>query len=162
MASNVTQVMAGVAAQLETVYPAIPSRIRKGKPSDQPESFLCGWVTTDPCPAFIITCPDPDRVDEFSSFETICVKYEVTIAYVKPVLGGKAPRDDDDDIRQKRQDIRDLLEKPTLEGVGIVWGVGFKSLEPYTPSGGNSSAVTVSAEVFEFLTNEPRGFNPSS
>lgn len=159
MSSNVTQILNGVEANLVALYPTIPVRKRKGLPSGRPESALCGWTPADPCPCFVVTCPDPEPVDEFGSFEDICVRYNVLIAYVRSVQGMNNPREDDDDIRQKRQDIRDALYKPTLEGVAVVWGVGFKSDKPYTADAGSTPAVSVSTEEFQFLTNEPRGFN---
>lgn len=155
--ANVTDVMAGVATALAEIYPTIPSKTsrREAGPDEDP---LAGWCAGYPCPCFVISCPDPEPVDDFASFETICVKYLVRIGYVKPAYGTAAPRDDDPDVRQKRQDIRDALYKPTLAGVGDVWGVGFHSEAPYTQSTGGTPGVTVSTETFEFLTNEPRGF----
>lgn len=159
-ASNVSAVLSGVQSALTVLYPS-PMRvlIRKGLPGPDPASPLCGWTAGDPCPCIVVTCPDPEEIDKFGTLEHICVQYAVVVAYVKPVAGGPVPREDDDDIRQFRQNVRDALYKPTLEGVGVVWGVGFRSREIYTPAAGGTVAVSVSAEEFQCLTNESRGFN---
>src|SRR6185503_1156291 len=156
MSADATQVMAGIASSLATLRPNIPTVTRKGQPSSEPCSPLCGWTMADPCPCFVVSAADPETIDEFGSFETVSVEYKVIIEYVKPVVAGVTPRNDDDEIRQWRQDFRAAFYGSTIADVTQVWDINFKSGQTYTGDAGGSRAVSVSSELMSFTVNEDR------
>lgn len=158
MAANATLILNAIPDFLAGLYPTIPTVVRRGTPGPDPSSPLAGWHPGDPTTCFVISCTEPEPVDDgLGSFEEIYVSYELTIAYVKPTMTEPGRWAEDSDIRDKRQTIRDNIYKPRFPAVSGVFNVDYKSGPIYEVME-NKPPLVVSVMRAVFFTHEPRGF----
>ena len=162
MPTDATLILAAVKSALVAAYPAIPVKTSKrsavgGKPARG------GWTPGYPSACFVISCDAAENVDKCGSFEHVSVGYAVAVEYVKPaqatVAGavdtGAAAVVEDQDVREKRDAMRDALYK-TLAAVPGCFDTRTRSLSPYDQSGDGGAVLLVSGEEFTFTTVVPR------
>lgn len=159
MASNATLIMNAMPGFLAGLYDDIPTVLTKNKPDPDPSSPLAGWRPGIATTCFVVDVEDPEPVDNgIASFEEIFVRYEMTISYVKPAAAEPGRWDEDSDIRDKRQTIRDAIYKPTFAPVNGIFDVRYSSDKVYEVMD-STPMLIVSPMRVSFLTTEPRGFN---
>lgn len=159
---DVTIVLAAVKSALAAAYPTVPVKTSKrtaagGRPQQG------GWAPGYPAPCFVLSSATAEAIDKVPSFEHVSVGYRIVVEYVKPAQAavadavdtGPAPVVEDEDVREKREAIRDALYK-TLAAVPGFFDTRTESLLPYDQTGDGNAALLVSGEAFTFTTTIPR------
>jgi hypothetical protein len=156
MSADATVILAAVKTALESAYPTIPVRVRKGRPGPGMESPLCGLKAGDDGTVFVVSCAGPEPTETQATFEHVSVNYPVNVSYVKPAEASPGLHEDDDDTRQKRAAIRNLLYRPTLTGATQVRHTGIQEGAVYEEFRDNVVRV-ISDQTLTFLAYEARG-----
>lgn len=157
MSATATDILAAMPAFLAGLYADIPVVTRRGKPGPDPASPLAGWKPGDPTTCFVVSCSDPEPVDEIASFEQIFVRYNLDLVYVKPAAAEPGRWGEDSDVRDKRQAIRAAVYKPTFGPVPGVFDVTYESGAVYEVLDQQTVLIASPMRV-TFLSQEPRGF----
>jgi len=159
MPANATSIMDAMAGFLNGLYPNIPVVEAKDDPGPDPHSPLAGWRPGQSTTCFVVSIEEPEPVDEgIASFEEIFVRYKMVITYVKPAAAEPGRWNEDPDIRDKRQTIRDAIYKPTFARVAGVFDIRYASDRVYEVMDMQPMMIYSPMKV-SFLTQEPRGFN---
>lgn len=160
MPAYATDVLNAVETVLGTTYPAVEVRQSKRRAANG-RQLNGGWTEGYPVPCFILSCSDPETIDDAGSFETVSVRYYVLIEYVKATeakvddFPGKPPAVvEDPDVRDVRETLRQTFYKPTLAGVGRLFDTRVQTRGIYDPGGGGKLVAT--GIVFSFNLWEVR------
>lgn len=123
MSADATLLLNAVEASLAATFPGVAcyqSKRRAAGGKQQEGGYAEGYRT----PCFVLSCSDPERVDDAGSFETYTLRYSVLVEYVKPaqqkVTGGEgkpAPVVEDPAVRDVREQLYDTLYTTQLAGV---------------------------------------------
>lgn len=162
MTITATELLTQIPLSLNVLYPTIPVIVRKGEPGPNPASNLAGWKPGDPSTCFVVSCEGPEDVDEGygAGFRQIFVRYYVQIAFVKAGSATPGQYEEDPEVREKRQTIRDYLYQPTYPPVPSVWDIRVKCSEVYQVM--NSDPIRFASPVwFSFLSQEQRQYTPA-
>lgn len=159
MEPDATLILEQIAAELADLYPTIEVKIRKRESANGKQLFG-GWTEGFPLPCLVVSEGTPEPIDKYGSFEEISVGYPVLVEYVKAtaanVPGSATPTEgaEDQDIREKRQQIRQRLYKPALAPLPFIVDVDMISKPPYDI--GASKNAVVSGQIYRFETWEVR------
>lgn len=159
MAADATDILAAVEAALAAAFPAVPVRVRKGRPGPGMESPLCGLTAADPTPVFVVSGQDAEPTETQPSFEHVSVGYPVGVAYVKAAEARPGRVEEDPEVRDVRAAVRRLLYRPRLAGAAQVRHCGIAEGPVYAEFRDNQTRV-VSEQTLTFLAFEPRGGAP--
>lgn len=160
MPAHATLALAGIAAELADLFPAVPVYTAK-RPVAGSRPPLGGWNPAWALPAFVISATDPEEVDAGGDFENVTVSYTVLVEFAKASAAktkdGKDPQmQEDPEFRDTREAIRRRVYKPRVGALPDPTGVKCRSRPVYEASGAGASPVTVSGTAFTFETTEPR------
>lgn len=163
MPADATTVLNAVEAALATPFPGTAVRQSKRRAADG-RQLQGGWTEGYPTPCLVLSCAEPERVDDAPSFETVSVRYFVLIEYVKAAeakvaeFPGKPPAVvEDAELRDVREALRQTLYKPSLAGVGRLFDTRVQTRGVYDPAGGGKLVATGIVFGFNLWETRPGG-----
>lgn len=148
MPADATDLLDSFEAGLNALYPAVAVRVSKRRAADG-KQLQGGWTEGYPLPCLVLSCSEPEQVDDFGTFEEYMLRYSVLVEYVKPaeqrVTGeaGKPPTVvEDPDVRDVRQSLMDTFYVSTRAGLSRLFDVRVRPRNVYDPSGGGKLLAT--------------------
>jgi hypothetical protein len=161
-ATPVSLIFAGIEAELADLFGLPVYRAKRPVAAGKPPAG--GWNPGWQVPCFVVSVNEAEAVDEHGDFEQVSVRHVATVEYVKPAhaavagapaLNGTDPAlIEDDDVRAKRDAVRQRIYKPRLGAVPNVIDATARPGRPYDVPG--AGAVVASGQAFGFEVGEPR------